>query len=163
MTAFTTPRSASAPPLNATDILEIQALIFDYVWSIDQRDLERFAELWTTNAGFEMNRDEVGLGVPLCGRDQIVAHFADYLKPKIENSNSFIRHLCTSTRLEPTNTGLVLGTTGLLQVTYLPSSRGAIERRVSRTGLYHDCFQRETAGWRFARRLLAWDPPAVTA
>jgi ketosteroid isomerase-like protein len=144
--------------LTTEDLLELQNLIADYVLSVDARDLERFRELWTADAVVHVNRDHVGLGAPLHGREAIVAAFAAYFERGRDAApGTFIRHFCTNPRLEIVDGG-VTGLTAMLAIRQQLMSDG-IDIRPSRTGTYSDRFVRDSDRWRFASRTIAWDPP----
>jgi ketosteroid isomerase-like protein len=144
--------------LTAEDLLELQNLIADYVLSVDARDLDRFRELWTEDAVVLVNRDVAGLGAPLHGREAIVAGFGGYFERGRDAApGTFIRHFCTSSRLEVVD-GEATGLTAMLAVRQQLMSDG-IHIRTSRTGTYSDRFVRDAGRWRFASRTIAWDPP----
>jgi ketosteroid isomerase-like protein len=144
--------------LTTDDLLALQNLIADYVLSVDARDLDRFRQLWIEDAVVRVNRDHVGLGAPLHGREAIVAAFAAYFeRDRDAPPGTFIRHFCTSSRLEIVD-GDVNGLTAMLAVRQQLMSDG-IHIRPSRTGTYSDRFVRDSDRWRFASRTIAWDPP----
>lgn len=144
--------------LRAADLVAIQNLVNDYVLAIDDRDVDRFAALWTADAVVRVNRDLAGLGAPLRGREAIVAAYGGWFErhPHTE-LGTFMRHLCNSPRLQ-FNGEEVLGETTMLSIGQrLDGDRVRIGP--SQTGLYSDRFVRAEGGWRFAERLIAWDPP----
>lgn len=144
--------------LQVTDLLAIHNLAADYVLAVDGRDLDRFAALWTDDAVVRVNRNFVGLEAPLHGREAIVTAFAGWFERNQQTEpGTFMRHFCTNPRLEPRGAE-VIGETGMLSIGQrLDGERFRIGP--SRTGVYHDRFVRAEDGWRFAERLIAWDPP----
>jgi hypothetical protein len=144
--------------LTAGDLQEIHNLIAGYVLAVDARDLELFESLWIPHAVVDANRDHVGLGFPLHGRETIVAAFACYFERGVDAPpGTFSRHFCTSTRIEVVD-GEVGGTTAMLSVRQ-ELRDGLIVMGVSRTGTYTDRFAQSAERWGFASRLVAWDPP----
>jgi hypothetical protein len=103
----------------------------------------------------------VGLGTPLRGREAIVTGFEAYFaRGGVEGPREFTRHLAAHRQINLSD-GQVRAKTGMFSVV---QPRAAVLRdwcRVSRTGIYYDRFDREDGSWRFAERLLAWDPPGL--
>ena len=145
--------------LAVADVLEINRLVADYVFAVDERDIGRFSELWLEDAVWRTNRDPVGLGAPLRGRGAIVAGFQSYFDAQGEYApGTFVRHLCTAPRIEVVD-GDVHVKTGMLSVKQ-EIVDGSVQTKVSRTGVYTDRVARDDSGrWCFAERLVAWDPP----
>jgi hypothetical protein len=143
----------------AADLMAIEGLIAGYQFAIDERDLVTFAELWTRDGRFDLARDEVGLGTPLHGREAIVSAFTTFFaRVDGERPQEFIRHLAAHSQVSVSD-GQVRAKTAMLSVAQPRTAGTRGECRVSRTGIYHDRFEREDGRWRFAERLLAWDPP----
>ena len=144
--------------LAAIDLQEIHNLIAGYVLAIDAHDLALFETLWMPDAVVDANRDHVGLGAPLRGREAIVAAFARYFERTSEPApGTFTRHFCTGSRIV-LGDGEVRATTAMLSVRQQLVD-GAMVTGVSRTGTYTDRFAEADGRWRFAWRLIAWDPP----
>ena len=145
--------------LTVADVLAINRLVADYVFTVDERDIGRFGELWLDDAVWRSNRDQVGFNPPLHGRSAIVAAFQGYFDRQGEYApGTFMRHLCTAPRIEIVD-GVVHVKTGMLSVKQ-EIVDGAIHTRVSRTGVYRDRVVQDGDGrWRFAERFVAWDPP----
>jgi hypothetical protein len=143
--------------LEAADLVAIDGLIATYLYAIG--DLVSFAELWTEDARFDLAVDDVGLGTPLRGREAIVAAFEAYFaRGGVEGPKEFTRHLAAQRRIDVSD-GQVRAETGMFSVVQPRGVRSRDWCRVSRTGIYYDRFEREDGRWRFAERLLAWDPP----
>ena len=144
--------------LTSADVDEIRNLICEYSFLIDayELDLERFRELWAADAVFDLERDVYGFGTPLVGVDAIMGRLGSYLAK--DHANEFTRHLSANHRVELIH-GQAIAQSTLLSVRYdLSDESGAA--RLSRTGVYRDRFVHERGRWRFAKRLLGWDPPA---
>lgn len=144
--------------LGVGDVLAINNLVADYVLAVDERDIDRFARLWSADAVVRVNRDVAGLGAPLHGREAIVAAYGGWFERHPQDEpGSFMRHFCTSPRLEPDGED-VRGETAMLSI---GQRRDGDRVRIgpSQTGLYSDRFVRAEGGWRFGERLIAWDPP----
>ena len=146
--------------LQVTDLLAINNLIADYVLAIDNREIDRFADLWAADAVVRVRRDRAGLGAPLRGREAILAAYAGWFERNPHSEpGTFMRHFCTNPRLEPDGEDVV-GETAMLSVGQrLDGDR--VRMAPSATGAYRDRFIRTADGWRFAERLIAWDPPEV--
>lgn len=144
--------------LTATDLQHIHNLIAGYVQAVDARDIDLFESLWMPDALLEANRDHVGLGFPLRGKEAIVGAFAGYFERFVDSpAGAFSRHFCTSSRIVVLD-GEVRATTAMLSVRQQLVD-GSKEIGISQTGLYTDRFATFAGAWRFATRLVAWDPP----
>lgn len=144
--------------LTTGDVLEINRLVADYVFAVDERDIVRFGEFWAEDALWRTNRDPVGMDAPLRGREAIVAAFRRYFDEQGEHApGTFMRHLCTAPRIDLDN-GEVVVKCGMLSVRQQIVD-GAVQTGISRTGVYTDRLVREDGRWVFAERFVAWDPP----
>ena len=154
--------SGPDPELTADDLRRIHNLIADYVLAVDERDIARFESLWAEDAVVRVERDPVGLGSPLVGREAIVAAFSAYFdRREHDSSGLFARHFCGLPRIDVADGG-VTGTTTMLAVGHeLRGGAGLVSAR--RTGLYRDRFVRLAGGWRFGERRIEFDPPARDA
>ena len=146
--------------LTALDLVELVNLVDDYVFSIDGRDIVRFAELWADDAVYCFNRNGVaGIQAPLFGRDAIVEAMAGFFEHADAGwePGRFVRHLCTAPRLA-VDGDEVTGKTGMLSIRQ-ELVDGDVRVEVGKTGIYLDRFRRERCRWVFAERTVAWDPP----
>jgi hypothetical protein len=146
--------------LTASDLVELTNLVDDYVFSIDRRDIGRFAELWAEDAVYRFNRNGVsGIQAPLFGRDAIVEAMAGFFEHADAGwePGRFMRHLCTAPRLA-VDGDEVTGTTGMLSIRQ-ELVDGEVRIGLGKSGLYFDRFRRERGRWVFAERTVAWDPP----
>jgi SnoaL-like domain/NAD binding domain of 6-phosphogluconate dehydrogenase len=143
--------------LGASDILQIQSLIADYVLSVDARDAARFRSLWRDDAVVRVNRDPVGLGSPLCGVDEIISAFQGFFDRNTYAPGTCVRHAIAGSRVEIVGDDEVAATSVMFAVRQ-EIVDGAIDIRVSRTGTYTDRIVRTGDRWLFAERTIAWDP-----
>lgn len=144
--------------LTADDIRRIDNLLADYLLAVDHRDIVLFRSLWADDAIVHVNRDPVGLGSPLVGREAIVAAFERYFaRMAVDEPGRFTRHLCTTRRLDVVDGDVVA--ISLMLAVRQELHDGAIAIAPRRTGLYRDRFVRAPDGWRFAERRIEFDPP----
>lgn len=129
-----------ANPLENGDFLKVQALVTDYVWKLDQADVDGVLALFTEDCVFEDTAGNVYDGKkPL--RDYIAALVAT---PEFRGRQHHIDNM----RIEPTPDGYVVRSYWTVTKWRTSDSQKIIEV----LGHSLDRFVRDGAGFRFAER-----------
>ena len=133
--------------LTAADYREIQELYGKYAAALDSGDGEAYANTYTEDGVFRLDRDGVA-GTPTIGHDNLVMFAERYYAGNQGNG----RHWNNAIVITPTADGA----TGSA---YLVLSNVS-SRAISVTGIYGDVLKKTSKGWRFASRLVEADTPA---
>jgi 3-phenylpropionate/cinnamic acid dioxygenase small subunit len=140
--------------LSIADRLEIQDLLADYCFSIDDHDWVRFRALFTDGAVLDFS----AFGGPRCS----AAAMVDYLQGVAATLQSW-QHTVSTLRLSPQGADSVRARTAA-QVFLTSKGKDGAAGPLTSVGLwYHDLLVRTPEGWRIAERVqkFGWAQPGA--
>ena len=132
------------------DRQEILDLISTYAYSLDERDWDLYASIWSDDARLSGGSGESR------SKQQILSTAQAAIARRDANPDArWARHHTTNTILSELGGNRVAGKTR-----WFVHLRRASEPRtfVGNSGHYHDEFVRSPEGWRFASRRIEFDP-----
>ena len=136
-----------ADELTVADYREIQALYGKYAAALDSGDGESYANTYTEDGVFRLDRDGVA-GTPTIGHGNLVTFAERYYAGNQGNG----RHWNNAIVITPTADGATGSAYFVLA--------NVRNRGISVTGIYRDVLKKTAKGWRFASRLVEADTPA---